>query len=455
MPRKRPARRRRPKYIGRFRVPDALVELDRFGVIDKLQRFDPASIVQAVRRVFLRMVDGLCVFAAVLKPWLLHMLRTFCAFVRSGLEAICARMKKRTSPPSRPAPSRQAPSRQAPSRQTSGIGAFEIHQRTQPPHRRGASPLVRNLPIIALCGVALLSTVMIAGITVRSVRTKRLNHELAARRAQLVSAASETEAPSLDPSSDPSPVIAPPETAAPTAAPTPAPEAAAQPLDVPEATPAPTPRVFHTVGGTPLAHMEALHKENHDLIGWLSIPEVLDLPVVYKDNSYYLKRDFHKQKNNAGTIFLDVHHRFAAQTQNLLLHGHNMKDGTMFGRLTQYLSGVDYVIHHPFIQFDTLWKEEQYVIFAVLRVSLDVNDERFFNYFSYPTFPSDQAFEHFVRQAQLRSEYAIPLSVKPDDALLTLSTCLDEDRLVILARRLREGETRSQLRASIRLSTEQ
>ena len=452
MPHKRPARRRRPKYIGRFRVPDALVELDRFGVIDKLQRFDPASIVQAVRRFFLRTVDGLCALAAVLKPWLLHTLQSFCAFVRSGLKTLCVRLKKRTSPPSH-----QAPSCQAPPRQTSDIGAFEIHQRTQPSQRRGASPLLRNLPIIALCGVALLSTVMIAGITVRSVRTKRLNHDLAVRRAQLVSAASETEAPSLGPSSDPAPGIILPETAAPTAAPTPAPTAAAQPLDAPEATPtpAPTPRVFHTVGGTPLAPMEALHKENHDLIGWLSIPEVLDLPVVYKDNSYYLKRDFNKQKNNAGTIFLDVHHRFAAQTQNLLLHGHNMKDGTMFGRLTQYLSGVDYIIHHPFIQFDTLWKEEQYVIFAVLRVSLDVNDERFFNYFSYPTFPSDQAFEHFVRQAQLRSEYAIPLSVKPDDALLTLSTCLDENRLVILARRLREGETRSQLRASIRLTTAQ
>ena len=61
----------------------------------------------------------------------------------------------------------------------------------------------------------------------------------------------------------------------------------------------------------------------------------------------------------------------------------------------------------------------------------------------------------YIRQLQLRSEYAIPIDVEPTDALLTLSTCLDEDRLVIVARRLREDETRSDLRALIRMATKQ
>lgn len=207
-------------------------------------------------------------------------------------------------------------------------------------------------------------------------------------------------------------------------------------------------------GGEPLKHMEALYEENRDLIGWLRMDEILDLPVMYRDNSYYLKRDFYKNKNESGTLFLDQNHKFSEWTQNLLLHGHNMKDGTMFGRLTQYLN-LSYMKNNPFVHYDTLWREEQYVIFAVLRVSLDVKNERFFNYFSYPTFASDAEFSAYIRRLQLRSEYAIPIDVLPSDALLTLSTCLDNDRLVIVCRRVRENETRSELRQAVRLAVRQ
>lgn len=212
---------------------------------------------------------------------------------------------------------------------------------------------------------------------------------------------------------------------------------------------------FHRAMGEALANMEALYNENHDLIGWIEIPEILSLPVVYKDNSYYLTHDFYKKKNTSGTIFLDVNHRFTEHTQNLLLHGHNMKDGTMFGRLTQYVHDIDYFKRHAFVNYDTLWEKEQYVMFAVLRVSLDVKSEQFFNYFTHPTFRSESEFENYVRQAQLRSVYAVPMDLKPDDALLTLSTCMDEDRLVILCRRIREGESRSQLRQTINLAVKQ
>ena len=95
------------------------------------------------------------------------------------------------------------------------------------------------------------------------------------------------------------------------------------------------------------------------------------------------------------------------------------------------------------------------MIFAVLHVSLDVKSEDFFNYYSYPTFSSDASFESYVRQLQLRSMYAIPVDVEPGDALLTLSTCLDEDRLVIVARRVRENESRSELKQLVRLATRQ
>lgn len=318
-----------------------------------------------------------------------------------------------------------------------------------------------RLLAMALCAcVALFSAWQIGGIVLRSVRTNRLNESLSRQRAALIETQEDTGAQliALAPTAEPTaaPAAQPdmkPDTAADTeadqtgAARTPA--AAAPKADVVKST------KYRQVGGDALPEMAQLHQQNHDLVAWLQIPDVLDLPVVYRDNSYYLTRDFSKQKNASGTIFLDENHPFKEKTQNLLLHGHNMKDGTMFGRLAQYLYDDTYLRNHPIIYFDTLWNKEQYVIVAVLNVSLKPGDARFFNYFTHDTFSSDTEFETYIRQLQLRSRYAIPIDVNPSDALLTLSTCLDEDRLVIVCRRLRENETRSELRTLIRMATRQ
>lgn len=297
--------------------------------------------------------------------------------------------------------------------------------------------------------VLIISIFQIGSIILRSFKTRQQNEQLSIQHAQY---------------SDVEEHAVPPETAFPTWQPieTPLPETTAFP------TPAPTSSMnkkesgqvvrnteYQQVGGTPLPEMEALREKNHDLIAWIEIPDVVDLPVVYRDNTYYLSRDFYKQKNDSGTIFLDKNHPFREKTQNLLLHGHNMKDGSMFGHLARYVSNSAYIKNHPFVHFSTLWRDEQYVIFAVLEVSLDITSERFMDYFSHDTFSSDLEFETYVRQLQLKSIYAIPIDVDPSDALLTLSTCLGDNRLVIVARRFREDETRSELRNIVQMAVRQ
>jgi len=299
----------------------------------------------------------------------------------------------------------------------------------------------------ALLCVAAVSLFMIGSILLRTVRTKTLSSSLSERYSQLSDAQNDTDKPLAAelPINTPTavPVSSPDQTAMPAASPTP------RPLDVVKTT------KFHQVGGDALPEMEALYQENRDLVGWLRMEGILDLPVVYKDNEYYLKRDFYKNKSAAGTLFLDENHPFRENAQNLLLHGHNMKDGTMFGRLVQYETNLSFLKNNPFIQYSTLWNKEQYVIFAVLHVSLDVHSEQFFNYFTHHTFSSDAQFENYVRSLQNRSVFSIPVDVRPGDALLTLSTCLDNDRLVIVARRLRQGESKSDLRHLVQLAAKQ
>ncbi|MGN0775306.1 MAG: class B sortase [Candidatus Ventricola sp.] len=325
------------------------------------------------------------------------------------------------------------------------LGGFTLRAQRPSRHRTAIQKSLSRALVPALVAVMILSLVMIASILLRSARTRKLNEELSALHAGQITLAPFAAEDAL-PASTPEP------TAVPTASPEPS--VAAAPAPSPAAEEAAAAR-FHQVGGTPLPHMETLYNQNHDLIGWLSISDVIDLPVMYRDNRYYLTHDFTRAKNASGTIFLDENHRFTEKTQNLLLHGHNMKDGTMFGRLVHYIQDIDYYRGHPFVRFDTLWETEEYVIFAVMRVPLDVRDDRFINYFSHPTFASGASFDTYVRQLQLSSVYAVPIDVESSDALLTLSTCIDEDRLVIVCRRIRAGESRSQLKDLVRLAQKQ
>lgn len=330
----------------------------------------------------------------------------------------------------------------------------------------------RRLTVAALAFVAVVSAGMAGSILMRSVQTKRLEAELSKRHAQLVAEEPTPTAPPFvvftgavqdeatpSPEDGQNPDGMTPGEAAQTAGSQEASQEEASQEETPQETAVPQNLVstttFHRRSGEALEAMATLREDNHDLVGWLNIPEVLDLPVVYRNNYYYLTHDFYGRQSASGTIFLDESHPFRESTQNLLLHGHNMKDGTMFGRLIQYERDISYLKNHPFITLSTLWEEEAYVIFAVLRVSLDVKSEDFFNFYSHPTFSSDAEFDSYVRQLELRSIYAIPMDVKASDALLTLSTCLDEDRLVIVARRMREDETRTQMRAVVRLATAQ
>ena len=312
----------------------------------------------------------------------------------------------------------------------------------------------------ALAFVAGFSAVMCLSVAWRSARTARLNRELS----RLHEAYSVQEAPEAEQVPDAAPAFTPEAAAGPgenasdaapdvDALPAEAPEAAMEPGAAPAA-PAPQltkTTVYHRDTGEALPEMARLREENRDLVGWLTIDGVLDLPVVYRDNSYYLTHDFSGEKNAAGTIFLDVDHRFSARACNLLLHGHNMKDGSMFGHLIRY-TDLDYLKRHPVIEFSTLWQKERYVIIAVMRVSLDSRDASFFNYFSYPAFAGDDEYRRYVRGAQLASLFAIPVVAEPSDALLTLSTCIDDDRLVILARRFHGEETVKEMRRLVSAS---
>ena len=81
-----------------------------------------------------------------------------------------------------------------------------------------------------------------------------------------------------------------------------------------------------------------LRKINEDIVAWIQIPGIdVDYPVVHgEDNEYYLHHTFQKEANKAGSIFLPYRNRADFTEQRVIIYGHNMKDGSMFGNLKKY-----------------------------------------------------------------------------------------------------------------------
>lgn len=123
-----------------------------------------------------------------------------------------------------------------------------------------------------------------------------------------------------------------------------------------------------------------LQELNPDCVGWIQIPDTgLDYPVVYRDNQYYLTHNFINEKASAGAVFLDE--SCDPDGDIRLLHGHHMKDGSMFGILKKYKK-ADFRDTHREIIYQDGQKEVRYKVVALLLADLTTED-----YFHYENIP--------------------------------------------------------------------
>ena len=181
----------------------------------------------------------------------------------------------------------------------------------------------------------------------------------------------------------------------------------------------------------------------------------IEYPIVYRDvedtENPYLHTNFKGEYDRAGTLFFDQSNQlnsYRDQNRSLGVYGHNMKGGEMFAGLNKFLNGVNYVRSAPTFTLSTLYRNDDYKVFAV--VLLDESDEvkaRKFNVWN-TQFATDAAFLGYIDEARARSMYDFPVDVTADDQIVVLSTCtgktsahVKDGRLVVLARRVRDGES--------------
>ena len=194
-----------------------------------------------------------------------------------------------------------------------------------------------------------------------------------------------------------------------------------------------------------LPEYEEIYAENNDLVGWLQIDgTVINYPVLQSDSEensqFYLTHSFAKKKDKNGSLFMDYRNDFVDRDTNIIIYGHNMKSGAMFGSLKKYLD-KGYLEKHSKIRFDTIYERGTYEVIGAFLSEVSSQDEYAFRYYNFLNANNESEFEAFcVNVMQLDALKKGTLDAKYGDQLLTLSTCnsyTDEGRMFIIAKRIK------------------
>lgn len=161
---------------------------------------------------------------------------------------------------------------------------------------------------------------------------------------------------------------------------------------------------------------DILRAQNPDIIGWIYSPDTpINYPIAQsEDNDYYLRRLTDGTRNTAGTIFVDFRNSADFSDRNTLVYGHNMKNDTMFGTLSEYDSQSYYESHRTLwlLTPEQSWKLEPIAGF-VTRADSD----------SYTLFESREELVGYLEEALTRSGFESEVDPEQTERIVTLSTC--------------------------------
>ena len=184
-----------------------------------------------------------------------------------------------------------------------------------------------------------------------------------------------------------------------------------------------------------------LYLENSDMVGWIQIEGTrIDYPVMQTpaDPNYYLKHDFEKHYTDYGCPFMQADCDVLCPSDNLIIYGHNMKDGSMFADLAKYRS-KDFWQAHKTVWFDTELGSSAYEIFAVIHTTVQADAADAFPFYRFVDAAAPEDFADYVSACQARALYDTGISAQYGDKLLTLSTCdniTDNGRWLVIGKRI-------------------
>ena len=194
----------------------------------------------------------------------------------------------------------------------------------------------------------------------------------------------------------------------------------------------------------PLPELTAFEKyrtvqeQNSDFVGWLSIPGTnIDYPVMQTvdEPNFYLKRGFDKQYSDYGVPYVQENCDLGL-SDNVVIYGHHMNNGSMFADLCKYES-EDFYQSHKTIRFDTLSGFGEYEVVAAFKTAAYSEDG--FQYYHFVNADSVEDFDAYIAKCKELSLYDTGVMAEYGDRLITLSTCeysRQNGRMVVVAKKI-------------------
>lgn len=198
------------------------------------------------------------------------------------------------------------------------------------------------------------------------------------------------------------------------------------------------------VGPQILPEYQALHEKNSDLAGWLTIEGAgIDYPVmqaVSQSSDFYLNHDFNGKEDINGSLFLDSRNNLEEPDDNMIIYGHNMKSGMMFGELKQYLE-PSFWREHKKVTFNTIYEKAEYEIIAVCLSKVAQPGDGEFKYYNFIDAGSKKTFKQYVENIKALNIMDEKIDLSYGDKVLTLSTCnsyTEDGRLFLVAKKCKQ-----------------
>lgn len=169
-----------------------------------------------------------------------------------------------------------------------------------------------------------------------------------------------------------------------------------------------------------------------------------------EDENYYLSHDFYEEENKNGCLVLDndsnagigtteqEYTNGSVPSTNLIIHGHTMKSGQMFGGLKLY-QDREYGMSHNIICFDSLYEKREYELIAVFYSQVYYQSEDVFKYYKFFQADTQEEFDDWYNNIKEMSLYDTGVTAEYGDEFITLSCCayhVEDGRFVVVGKRI-------------------
>ena len=199
--------------------------------------------------------------------------------------------------------------------------------------------------------------------------------------------------------------------------------------------------ILYTDEKTVLPELAELYQQNGDLAGWIRIEDTnINYPVMHTPDNpdFYLKHGFDKEYSDYGCPYVQENCDVQLPSDNVILYGHHMKNGSMFADLEMF-KNQDFWQEHKIISFSTVTDRYEYESISVFKTFVYSDSPEAFKYYHFVSAEMPEDFSAYIDRCKELALYETGVSAEYGDKLITLSTCeysRTNGRLVVVAKRI-------------------